>query len=553
MEPNTNMSSNISNIILFDRIKTGNPIIDTIVLTFLLSVINFIIKWFNNNVIEHIHFKQILNYEKLYYFFSKKNIVEYEGKIACITNVYDNELRQTTSFSDHFRALWEYIIENIKDNPTIHSIKEYTITKKKYTSNDENENGLYMVNQIDKFLISEKFGIYAYTYIRDDENSSDNNRSNVKLQSKTEHIIIELYSYKSSIEIIKLFVEEITRKYLLNIQHLRENKQFIYTLTKIKYDESSCEQWDENIFNSIRTFDNMYFDNKHKVINTIDFFINNKSWYFEKGIPYSLGIGMYGPPGTGKTSLAKAIANYTKRHIVCISLKLIKTKKQLDSIFFEERYNTDNKKNSITFDKKIIIFEDIDCIGDIVLDREKKKKKNSIHKKIKMDKNNDYDEDDDEVPTKTSEEIENLIEMIDNIDEDVKKNLKNGINGLVNISKNPDEEPITLDDILNLWDGIRETPGRIMILSSNHYDDLDPALKRPGRIDITLELSYASRQVILDMYNHLFKETETLLCDEDLEKIPDKFYSPAEIINIYMNEQQNPEKFIKRLQMKHHV
>jgi SpoVK/Ycf46/Vps4 family AAA+-type ATPase len=166
-----------------------------------------------------------------------------------------------------------------------------------------------------------------------------------------------------------------------------------------------------------------------------------------------------------------------------------------------------------------------------------------------MDKNDDEDE----VPTKTSEEIENLIEMIDNIDEDVKKNLKNEINGLVNISKNPDEEPITLDDILNLWDGIRETPGRIMILSSNHYDDLDPALKRPGRIDITLELSYASRQVILDMYNHLFKETKIIISDEDLEKIPDKFYSPAEIINIYMNEQQNPEKFIKRLQMKQHV
>jgi hypothetical protein len=43
------------------------------------------------------------------------------------------------------------------------------------------------------------------------------------------------------------------------------------------------------------------------------------------------------------------------------------------------------------------------------------------------------------------------------------------------------------------------------------------------------------------------------LSDEDLEKIQDKFYSPAEIINIYMNEQQDPVKFIKRLQMNQHV
>ena len=555
METNSYIPTNISNIVLFERIKTGNAIIDTIMLTFLLSSVNYIIKWINNNIIEHLNFRQILNYEKLYYIFTKKNVVEYEGKISCITNVYDSELRQTTSFSDHFRALWEYIIENIKDNPTIYSIKEYAITKKKYRYNDENEGGLYMVNQKNKFLISEKFGIYAYTYIFDNESDTEN-RTSVKLQSKTERIIIELYSYKSSIEMIKMFVEEITHNYLLNIRQSRENKQFIYTLTKTKYDENSYEQWDENLFDSIRTFDNMYFDNKNKVIDNIRFFIDNKAWYFEKGIPYSLGIGMYGPPGTGKTSLAKAIANYTKRHIVCISLKLIKTKKQLDNIFFEEQYNSDNKKNSITFDKKIIIFEDIDCIGDIVLDRKKKKKVNSLQKKINMYKGNDYNSDDDDNDdTKTRTDIENLIDMIDNIDEDVKQNLRNGINGLVNMNmpKNPDEVPITLDDILNLWDGIRETPGRIMILSSNHYEDLDPALKRPGRIDITLELSYASRQVIADMYKHLFKEMELSLSNEDLEEIPDKFYSPAEIINIYMNEQQNPEKFINRLKMCKHV
>ena len=40
---------------------------------------------------------------------------------------------------------------------------------------------------------------------------------------------------------------------------------------------------------------------------------------------------------------------------------------------------------------------------------------------------------------------------------------------------------------LNLWDGIRETPGRIIVITSNHYDQLDPALIRPGRIDMTYE------------------------------------------------------------------
>ena len=89
-----------------------------------------------------------------------------------------------------------------------------------------------------------------------------------------------------------------------------------------------------------------------------------------------------------------------------------------------------------------------------------------------------------------------------------------------------------------------------MFISSNHYYDLDPALIRPGRIDITLELSYASRQIIKDMYKHLFNES----IDEDkIKLIKEHFYSPAEIINIYMNEDRNSERFITRLMMNDHV
>ena len=102
---------------------------------------------------------------------------------------------------------------------------------------------------------------------------------------------------------------------------------------------------------------------------------------------------------------------------------------------------------------------------------------------------------------------------------------------------------ITLDDILNLWDGIRETPGRILIISSNHYDRLDSALIRPGRIDITHELNNASRKTISEMYEHYFgKKINT----EELQKVNEFFYSPAEIVSIYICN-QTEESFMKRL------
>ena len=389
-----------------------------------------------------------------------------------------------------------------------------------------------MVIQNEKFLISKDMEIYAYATINAETQEIDDKETNKKTKptSKIEKIRIELFSYKSSVKQIKDYVENLTTKYLSSIEDLRENKKFIYTLAKTKYEECISEMWGETMFSSTRTFGNLFFSGKNNVIDKIDFFLKNIKWYYEMGIPYSLGIGMSGPPGPGKTSLIKAIANYTGRHVIVISLKLIKTKKQLDSIFFEERYNTDNKKGSITFDKKIIVFEDIDCIGDIVMDREKKKNISTTGLGTKLNFQ--------ELTTNSKINMGDLLETIAATDNQKEKYCQ--------LPKLPEEEPITLDDILNLWDGIRETPGRIMIISSNHYCDLDPALVRPGRIDLTLELSNATHEIIREMYIHLFKE-EIDLNDERLLKIENKFYSPADIINIYINNQGNKELFLERL------
>ena len=528
-----NTETSIVNMIMFDNMKNNNSILNTILVTLALTIANYISRYISS-VIEDVDFKKILNYELILHRFYKKNSIEYEGKISSSIDRYNNELKESNIFSERFKALWYNIIENINTNQTIHTIKEYNIN-----NNLDTDAGMYIVNQKDKIKISEEYDIYAYTYMIKDTIQSDDKKSENKISS----IIIEIYSYTSSVEIIRQFIEDITKKYLLKLELSRKYTKFIYTLSNMKIgrDDSIYDRWTETPFESTRNFNNLFFDKKENTLMKIDFFINNKKWYYNKGIPYSLGIGIHGPPGTGKTSFIKALANKTGRHIISISLKLAKTKKDLYSTFFEDRYNDNNEKNSIGFDKKIIVFEDIDCIGDIVLAREHKKNKNinnssndllNILKTIKS-VSNDSD-------SKTNSDSKIDFESESKYDSDFKSQP-------LNLYK---EEDLTLDDILDLWDGIRETPGRIMILSSNHYDKLDPALKRPGRIDVTLELSYTSRQIISEIYEHLFEEKIDISI---LEKVEDKFYTPAEIINIYITEERDKDKFLNRLLLNKHI
>lgn len=63
-------------------------------------------------------------------------------------------------------------------------------------------------------------------------------------------------------------------------------------------------------------------------------FINNPLWYQNKRIPHTLGILLSGPPGTGKTSVIKAIACDTGRHIFNLTLNKMTTQSQLKNLFY---------------------------------------------------------------------------------------------------------------------------------------------------------------------------------------------------------------------------
>lgn len=66
-------------------------------------------------------------------------------------------------------------------------------------------------------------------------------------------------------------------------------------------------------------------------------------------------------------------------------------------------------------------------------------------------------------------------------------------------------DQLNLTGILNVLDGVVDTPGRIVIMTTNHPEMLDPALIRPGRIDRKLHLGFMAAIDVTDMLQHYFQ------------------------------------------------
>lgn len=247
-----------------------------------------------------------------------------------------------------------------------------------------------------------------------------------------------------------------------------------------------------NEFNTYKSMNNIFGDHIHELKDRLNLFINHPEWYAKRGIPYSLGIMLHGIPGAGKTSTIKAIAKETNRHIINLSLRTYTTQKQMLNLFYNDNITVLTNEGTkqifnIPLNQRIYVIEDIDCLTDIVLDRR------IINNKMQSDKST---------------------------------------------------EAINLSFLLNLLDGVLETPSRILIITSNYPDKLDKALIRPGRIDVNIKFTYASCKLIHEIMNNFYENT---ICIEDIPKELDGKLTPAEVIECLCSNYTNSKVAIQKL------
>ena len=361
---------------------------------------------------------------------------------------------------------------------------------------------------------------------------------------------IEIYSYTLKLSEIKKFINEIKKNYIFEQNNKLGDQKYYFdehhvSLMKNRdnsYRFSTANQeltFKMTQFNTNKSLENVYGKHLKVVKERMDLFINNPDWYKDKGIPYTLGILLHGPPGTGKTSLIKAIAKDTNRHIFNIKLQQDTTQTQLNNLFFCENItvlkNGKNELYTIPLDKRIYVIEDIDCNNDILLQREYQQKKESNN-------NNNYENTfeynyQDNFGSNFADNFASVKNNLNKCQNDHKLNKNDKIDG---VSEEDQSEKVTLSFILNLLDGILETPGRILIITSNYPDKLDSALIRPGRIDINLKVGFCDNHMITEIYNNFYALTDNNKKDFNLDNINE--ITPAHLNKILLDNFNDSEK-----------
>ncbi|KAH8706861.1 hypothetical protein GQ44DRAFT_629532, partial [Phaeosphaeriaceae sp. PMI808] len=119
------------------------------------------------------------------------------------------------------------------------------------------------------------------------------------------------------------------------------------------------------------------------------------------------------------------------------------------------------------------------------------------------------------------------------------------------------EGKVSLSTLLNVLDGLASPEGRLLIMTTNHIERLDPALIRPGRVDTkvnfqlfffvyrpqskTISSGNVSEQCICHAGEESVIDCELpQLAQEFVAKVPKLEFSPAEIMSLCWRTSNHP-------------
>jgi len=242
-------------------------------------------------------------------------------------------------------------------------------------------------------------------------------------------------------------------------------------------------------WSSVKLNDNIAED----LLQDVERFLEHREIYHQRGIPHRRGYLLYGPPGTGKTSFIAALAGKLNYSISTMSLS-------------NSSLTDEGLIQALSFlpSETILLLEDIDAIFT------------EDHSSTKSTS------DEQDQPSSGS-------------------------------CRGMKTKKLSFSGLLNALDGVSTAEGRLLFMTTNHKEKLDPALIRPGRVDRDVLIDYASKQTVMDMFEHFYsvgssddrkikqlsKQLEELLHSVSWSGVP-----MARIQNHFLIYMNNPHKAI---------
>ncbi|KAF8217476.1 P-loop containing nucleoside triphosphate hydrolase protein [Mycena galopus ATCC 62051] len=258
--------------------------------------------------------------------------------------------------------------------------------------------------------------------------------------------------------------------------------------------------WGRVVSKSRRSFSTLVLQDgiKETLLADMRDFLDNERWYAFAGVPHRRGYLLFGDPGTGKSTTVHALAGELGMEIYFVSL----ASPGIDNFSLGELFHS-------TPPHSILLIEDIDCAFPLRVDTP------------------------DELKTQLDEEgrpIETLKWRSD----------------------------VTLAGLLNILDSVASQEGRILIATTNHIVHLDPALIRPGRIDMKIRYNLATSEQLENVFHRFYPgkdDPATLsgipsgsLAASDIEELarqfavafPQKKYSIAQLQGYLLGWKNDP-------------
>merc|ERR1711953_1454857 len=503
--------------------RTGNVMIDTMVTGLIIMLSTYLLNVFNS-LIGKLDFSELAN---RWMSGRSQSKITISGKKLQGTN--STRLQYSTNF---FAVLYQIKKLNCVSSQ-ISELSEVPVEEPDGVSYDYDEysdgDSDYDANHRDRektsrgtatnLIVSQtapfKMNNDVFGYV----NITKENEGNEKNPVKAEEFQITLYSETLNADELRAVLESWVTEYQskLNKNNDKHLKFFLYSpsgdVTDDYYDPT--RHYSEFKFESGKTFSNVFYPEKTDIVQRLDFFTQNKAWYKQRGIPYTMGFLFYGDPGCGKTSTIKAIANHTQRHIVSVPLNKIKTAKELLNVF----YNTNINYKDIPLEKRLYVLEDIDA-ADL---------KDTVGERSEKEKNKD--EEDNGSSNKEDSGVDlNFLGLLKNT---------------AAFDKKFGAQKLTLASLLEVLDGVMEMEGRMLIITTNYPEKLDKALIRPGRIDMKVHFGPMNGENIIRMYKHFFEtDSPASVSSSDL---PDLKWTPAEVTQVFLNNMNNPQEALKQL------